>query len=277
MWLNRLPSFIEHAIEWDSPHFAFYLGVAREFAQWYRESQRSAGKTGKAVSLVALLARIQAVQAAANNPQAGVNGFGAYDALTSKQRAIVARVRALVAQGKRMVVFMDNPHAVEVIAKALREVHIDPVVMHGERPIEERTQEMNHRFRDGACPAIVATYGVTAKGLNLWQASVALLANRCWTASQEAQAVRRLCRPQQTLPVTVERFHLEGSIDDYQAQMVAFKQDAADAGLDFATPTLDGAEFLHLDTLLGRFCEDIEALASRTTRVRAGNVVALRL
>lgn len=257
------PTFLDHTIEWDAEHLRYYLDVSQDFAAWYRESQRKAGNSGKAINLVALLARIQAVQSAANNPQKGVKGFGRFAPLTSKQRALVERACALAKDGKRTVMFMDNPNAVEVIANALRQKGIDPVVMHGERPIAERTEEMNRRFRDGDCPTIVATYGVTAKGLNLWQASVALLGNRCWTAAQEAQAARRLCRPQQTLPVTVERFHLRGSIDDYQAQMVAFKQDATDAGLDFATPTLSETEFLHLDTLLGRFCEELDELVVR--------------
>ena len=33
--------------------------------------------------------------------------------------------------------------------------------------------------------------------------------------------------------------------------------DAIRAGLDWATPELDDVEFAHIDTLLGRFCDDL--------------------
>ena len=64
--------------------------------------------------------------------------------------------------------------------------------------------------------------------------------------------------------VAIDYIHLPGSIDDYQAQMVAFKGDAADSGLDWATPQKSNAEFAHLDTILGRFVEDIAALRGMT-------------
>jgi hypothetical protein len=51
--------------------------------------------------------------------------------------------------------------------------------------------------------------------------------------------------------------------------MVAHKRDATNAGLDWGTPTLDDVEFLHLDTLLGRFVEDLAWLMGcRTHEVR---------
>jgi hypothetical protein len=62
---------------------------------------------------------------------------------------------------------------------------------------------------------------------------------------------------------------LRGSIDDYQEQMVSHKGDAIRAGLDWCTPELDDVEFLHLDTLLGRFVGDLAGLMGcRTHEVR---------
>ena len=51
--------------------------------------------------------------------------------------------------------------------------------------------------------------------------------------------------------------------------MVTHKRSAISAGLDWCTPELDDVEFLHLDTILGRFVEDLaELMGCRTYEVR---------
>ena len=60
--------------------------------------------------------------------------------------------------------------------------------------------------------------------------------------------------------VRVVYFHLDGSLDLYQDQMVAFKQDSANAGLDWATPVKEDEEFLHLSTVLQNFVDDLAKL-----------------
>ncbi|MDF6406852.1 hypothetical protein NMT76_25285, partial [Escherichia coli] len=61
-------------------------------------------------------------------------------------------------------------------------------------------------------------------------------------------------------------FHLPGSIDVYQDQMVAHKRDATEAGLDWATPVLEDEAFMHMDTLLDQFVDDLAVLHGRTHR-----------
>ena len=61
-------------------------------------------------------------------------------------------------------------------------------------------------------------------------------------------------------------FHLPGSIDTYQGQMVAHKRDAIKAGLDWATPELEDEAFLHMDTLLDEFVDDLAKLHGRKAR-----------
>ena len=143
------------------------------------------------------------------------------------------------------------------------------VTIHGGKPIAERVRELNTRFRAGPAPVLLASLGVAQKGLNIPEADRVLFLTRSWTAKTEDQAEGRVLRPQQTRPVTTEFVHLRGSIDDYQGQMVAHKRDAINAGLAWGTPALDDVEFLHLDTLLGRFVEDLAGLMEcRTHEVR---------
>ena len=254
------PTILDHVVEWDEAHLAHYLGVAEEFRSWYLERRRRAGHSPRTSNLVALLARIQAVLFAANAPHMSHGHAAAYLPLTSKQRAVLARLMALSSAGHKTVLFATNPAALDRFAVELDREGVDFVVAHGGIPIAERTRNINRHFRDGAAAVLLASFGSAAKGLNLWQADRALFYDRRWTARLESQAARRLCRPQQQRTVVVERYALAGSVDIYQAMMVAFKSDAARAGLDWASPELDIDDFAHLDTVLGRFCEELAAL-----------------
>ncbi|WP_313063651.1 hypothetical protein [Paraburkholderia sp. LEh10] len=68
--------------------------------------------------------------------------------------------------------------------------------------------------------------------------------------------MRRALRWNRKGVLNVEYFHLPGSVDEYQAQMVAHKRDSMQAGLDWATPELEEETFLHMDSLLDRFVDD---------------------
>lgn len=250
----RDPEEIVTTVDFERRHLAFYLKAAEDFAAYYRQAHRDEHKH---LNLVALLARIGAVRMAANFPQHGIEGIGTLGGLTAKQLLAVERLSQLTAEGHKTILFAQNPGVLEILARALTARGLEAVLFHGNIPVTQRTRALNTRFRYGPAPILLATYGVSKKGLNLWQADWALLYDRQWTDADEAQAIRRLCRPQQTRPVTAERLHHRGSIDEYMGQMVAFKREAAHTGLDWGTPALDGVEYLHLDTLLGRFCDDL--------------------
>jgi hypothetical protein len=264
------PSITDVMVEWDDAHLAYYLMVAEEFADWYRDYRRRCGASGRQTNLVTILARIGAVRFAANYPQHASEGFDAYTAMTSKQRRIVERVVELAANGYKIVLFAHHPACLERLKRTLASQQINATLYHGEIPITRRTQALNDTFRFGPSPVLLSSYGVTKKGLNIPQADRALFYARDWSAETEHQAMRRLLRPDQTRPVTLERLMLRGSIDEYMGQMVAFKADAAAAGLDWATPQYADQEFLHLDKILCQFCDDLaELLGTERRHLRA--------
>lgn len=254
------PQSIVTTIDMDDAHLAYYLKVAGDFVDWYSKQRLAAQERRQNVNLVAVLARIGAVTLACNYPQGGVRGFGAYGPLTAKQRYLVGRVATLVTEGHKVITYVENPGATELLARALTAKGIDTMVFHGGRPIAARTAELRQNFRNGTCPALLATLGVTQKGLNIPEADRVLFGARAWTAREEQQALARVLRPEQRGEPVAEWVNLRGSIDEYQAQMVAFKADAANAGVDWGTPEFADAEFLHLDTILGKFCDQIAAL-----------------
>jgi SNF2 family DNA or RNA helicase len=247
-------------IDWDPEHLAYYLKIADEFRGVYLKMVADAKERGKKMNLIALLARIRAVQFACSYPQHAIKGFRPYTKLTSKQRYAIERMTELTRQGKKFILYADGPGVLELLGRHMRERNIETVMFHGKIDIETRTVQLDERFRFGDAPCLLASLGVTQTGLNIPQACVVLFYNRAWAAKTEQQAGGRVLRPQQVQDVLFEYLHLKGSIDEYQAQMVAHKQDAALAGLDWGTPEFDQEDFLHIDTILGRFCEDLAEL-----------------
>lgn len=252
-----------HEIEWDRAHLAHYLRTADEFHAWWK--QRNEDRRGG--NLIALLARIDAVIQAGNAPQVpSAKGTPSLyrGGLTSKQRWVINRAVDL-ARSAKVVIYARSPALLDLLAAEIQGCGVDSVIYHGEVSQAARRTGLK-RFRHGQANVLLASYGVTRAGLDLYQAKHAILASRSWSDREEDQAIRRLLRPQQRELVTVDKPHLRGGIDVYQDQLVAWKASAANAGLDWATPISDDQEFFHLDQILGRFVEDLAAMHKMKAR-----------
>lgn len=250
-----------HEVKWDESHLGYWLTIADEFASWYRDMRAKAGDSGKQINLVALLARIGAVLMAGNYPQYGINGFPTYSQMTSKQRFTVERAVMCAQEGHKTMVFVENPGLAECLARSINQQGALARAFHGKMPITERNELLSKGFRRGPVEVLVATYGVVQTGLNIPEASRGIFGARAWTTKTEMQARYRMLRPQQMQTCQFETLELPGSLDTYQAMMLDFKQDASGAAVDYLTPELDDAEFLHLDTVIERF---VEGLAARS-------------
>lgn len=254
-----VPQVTTTTVPWDQAHLDHYIAVAERFAGWYAEHLKQRGKLRP--NLAVILAKIGAVVRANNHPQdhrgeCPIRYLGGW---TAKQLVCLDRLVELAATGHKTICFMHSPALVETFAGELARRGVSTVRMHGGIPISQRLADLDACFRQGDTPVLLATYGVCQQGLNIHQADRVILYDRDWTSTAEAQAIARVLRPQQLRPVVVERFHHEGSIDEYQDQMVAFKSAALAAGLDYGEDDLD-VEFLHYETILHRFVEDLKTL-----------------
>ncbi|CAE6967741.1 helicase-related protein [Paraburkholderia domus] len=256
-----------HEIDWESSHLSLYLRAADDFAQWYSHARRDEAKSS---NLITILARLRAVHFAANYPQYGMEGIGTYAGVTTKQEAVLTRLREIAAEGKQAIVFAENPGVLNLMARTLGAEGIETVLFHGEVPITKRVRDKDERFLTGKATALLSTKASGRAGYNLPNADYVLFYDRSWTYRSEYQAMRRALRWNRQGTLTVEYFHLPGSIDVYQAQMVAHKKDSMQAGLDWATPELDDEAFLHIDTLLDSFVEDLAKMRgmSKTYEMR---------
>lgn len=246
-----------HTVGFDDGHLRAYLETAFEFAKWYRQRRVELGACGLQVNLVALLARIGEVFKAANAPQTLNGPTLPWCRETSKDRKALSLVERFVKEGRKTIVFATKPITLTRLGQRLAERGIEAVVYTGQVGVTKRTHELNTRFRCGPVPVLLATLGAAQTGLNLPEASRVIFYNRDWTPKTEAQALHRVLRPQQRDQVEAHYLHLKGSIDVYQAQMCDQKANATHAGLDYGEQDVAEGEFLHIDTILGRFCEDL--------------------
>lgn len=243
-------------VDWDRKHLAYYLHAADEFAQWYRDRSDEEKRNNLAV----LLAKLQAVQIALNIPQRGVEGLGAYGPLTSKQRAVIDYLVDLSAQGKKGLLYCENPDTCRLIYRELAAKGIKSVQFHGGISIKKRVKAKDEEYVAGDADHLLATKSSCKAGYNLPGSDVVVFYDRSWSAKTEAQAMHRPMRVERKEPVKVVYFHIPGSLDIYQDQMVAFKADSARAGLDWGTPEKEDDEFLHLSTVLQNFVDDLAKL-----------------
>lgn len=249
------PTRVHRAIDWDMPHLASYVETAEDFARWYRGVAASAGKEGHKVNLIALLARIGAVFSAANVPDRRTKGPGSdFKGTTSKDRAAIKLAKRFTAEGRKSVIFASSPDTLKKLSRLLTAEGVESVTYDGTVPIARRSRDIK-AWKNGGVPVMLASYGAAQLGLNWAMGSRVIAYNRDWSPRTEEQAFARVLRPQQQLDVEIHYLELKGSIDAYMRQLVEAKADAAGAGIDYEDQLLFDEEFVHLDTVIGRFCE----------------------
>lgn len=252
------PEFNTKALKFSDDHLRFYLQVAEEFARWWIAA-RDEAISKQSLNLVALLAQIGAVFQAANNPQQMDWKVAYPGGLTNKQAYTLDRLEALSEAGHKTICYATSPGTLELLHRELEARGVDSVLYTGRIGRRQRKKQLK-RFRHGAASVLLATFGVAQTGLNLPMASAEFFYNRCWSPRQETQALYRALRPQQKHQLYVEYCHFQGSIDEYQAQMVEMKSNAAAVGLDWGIPEYDASDFKHWMSILDNFVSGLAEL-----------------
>lgn len=253
------PKTVIHTIDWDLKHLEFYIRSSRHFVQWFMDDANSDNKK-KSLSLMSAMLKIGAVRRAANIPSEPMKGSKeAYTHITSKERFLCNRVQQLANDGHKIILYSAFPAALDRMIHLMEEQGLEGVRFHGGVPISKRTKALNNEFRWGAKPALFASFECGQTGLNIPQADRVLCMDRMWSSKSERQALARVLRPQQKNQPQFEFCHYSGSIDEYMAQMVDFKAAAADSGLDWGCQPKAASEFMHVDTILEKFCIELES------------------
>lgn len=159
----------------------------------------------------------------------------------------------IVAEEGSVLVFTQYVQMGRLLERHLATRGMRTLFLHGGTPIAER-EAMVDRFQSGEVPVFLLSLKAAGTGLNLTRAGHVVHVDRWWNPAVEAQATDRAYRIGQTQPVQVHRLIAEGTIEDRIADMLARKQDLADAVLgsgEAALTELTDAELAQLVELRG--------------------------
>lgn len=133
-------------------------------------------------------------------------------------------LEAIAGEGKQAILFAENPGVIHLMAFQLKAKGVETVPVHGRIPIAKRVADKDKRFVRGTATALLCTKASGRAGYNLPNADYVLFYDRSWTWRIEYQAMRRALRWNRKGQLKVVYFHLPGSLDIYQEQMVAHKR-----------------------------------------------------
>ncbi|MFD5778669.1 DEAD/DEAH box helicase [Streptomyces sp. NPDC126933] len=136
----------------------------------------------------------------------------------------------ILAEGASVLVFTQYVQMARLLEQHLAARGVPTQFLHGGTPIAER-ESMVDRFQHGEVPVFLLSLKAAGTGLNLTRAEHVVHFDRWWNPAVEAQATDRAYRIGQNRPVQVHRMITEGTIEDRIADMLARKQELADAVL----------------------------------------------
>jgi SNF2 family DNA or RNA helicase len=172
---------------------------------------------------------------------------GRTEVVGSKREVFLSTVRALVAEGRRALVFSQFTELLGLWGADLAREGIAYEYLDGATVDRDGVVR---RFQEGAAPLFLISLKAGGAGLNLTAADTVIHCDPWWNPAVEDQATARAHRMGQTRGVTVYRLVARGTVEERVLSMKARKRTLADAVI-----AGDGSA-----ALAGITAEDIAAL-----------------
>lgn len=147
---------------------------------------------------------------------------------SAKFELLMEMLPALLAEGRRVLVFSQFAEMLKLIAAALDEQGIPYVTLTG--ATRDRAEPVR-RFQEGAVPLFLLSLKAGGVGLNLTAADAVIHYDPWWNPAAEAQASDRAHRIGQDKPVFVYRLITAGTVEERIEAMKARKAELAEAVL----------------------------------------------
>lgn len=127
-------------------------------------------------------------------------------------------------RGEKAIVFSYLLHPLELLKQRLATTDVPSAgVYQGSLTTRERT-DMLDRYRRLQPGVLLASMRAAGEGLTLTEANHVLLINRWWNPSANEQAIDRVHRIGQRLPVTVYYFEAVGTVDERLSDLLRSKE-----------------------------------------------------
>ncbi len=147
---------------------------------------------------------------------------------SAKFELLMEMLPALLADGRRVLVFSQFAEMLKLIAAALDEAGIPHVTLTG--ATRDRAEPVR-RFQEGEVPLFLLSLKAGGVGLNLTAADAVVHYDPWWNPAAEAQASDRAHRIGQDKPVFVYRLITAGTVEERIEVMKARKAELAEAVL----------------------------------------------
>ncbi|HET7662658.1 MAG TPA: DEAD/DEAH box helicase, partial [Rhodanobacteraceae bacterium] len=147
---------------------------------------------------------------------------------SAKFELLMEMLPALLAEGRRVLVFSQFTEMLGLIARELDRRHLDYVTLTGDT--RDRAEPVR-RFQDGEVPLFLLSLKAGGVGLNLTAADAVIHYDPWWNPAAEAQASDRAHRIGQDKPVFVYRLITAGTVEERIEAMKARKAELAEAVL----------------------------------------------
>ncbi|UPG86107.1 DEAD/DEAH box helicase [Luteibacter aegosomatis] len=148
---------------------------------------------------------------------------------SAKFELLMDMLPALLAEGRRVLLFSQFTEMLRLIAGELDRRRIAYVTLTGET--RDRAEPVQ-RFQDGEVPLFLLSLKAGGVGLNLTTADTVIHYDPWWNPAAEAQASDRAHRIGQDKPVFVYRLIVAGTVEERIEELKVRKADLADAVLE---------------------------------------------
>lgn len=166
---------------------------------------------GLARSHIVILDALVKLRQACCDPRLLRLASGARDAGSAKLERLMEMLPALLAEGRRVIVFSQFTSMLALVGEALDAAGVAHVVLTG--ATTDRATPVR-RFQDGEVPVFLVSLKAGGTGLNLTAADTVILYDPWWNPAAEAQAIDRAHRIGQRRAVFAYRLIARGTVEE---------------------------------------------------------------
>jgi len=149
----------------------------------------------------------------------------------------------------KVVFFAKHIDVMDTAEEHFAKVGLTSVSIRGDQTPKARQEAIDSFDADPSVSVVVASLSAAGVGLNLQAASNVVLAELSWTSAEQTQAIDRVHRIGQELPVTAWRIIAAHTIDARIAELIDSKAGLAARALDGSDEEITGDSNIQLEAL----------------------------
>jgi SNF2 family DNA or RNA helicase len=169
---------------------------------------------------------------------------------SAKSELLIEQLMDAVANGHKVLVFVNFLAAIESVSAKLAEMGIGYVAMTG--ATRDREALVNRFQNDADCKVFLATLKTGGTGLNLTAADTIFIYDPWWNAAAETQAIDRAHRMGQTRKVLAYKLIAENTIEEKILQLQQIKKELFDNVISADGGSLKSLTEEDINLLLGK-------------------------